>query len=137
MTEGLALVEKFYGSFKKADWKALSATFAANCVTVTPGGPVNVEQHEQMIRSFKIALPDAQMEITNKVESGEWIAIEGRFKGKHEKDLVGPAGTIPAKGKNLDLPYADFFRVRDGKIVEHRVYWDQASMLAQLGAMPG
>jgi len=137
MPDGMSVIEGFYAAFKKSDWKALSASFAPDCVTVTPGGPVNVEQHEQMIKSFKTALPDAHMVVRNTVHAGEWIAVEGHFKGKHEKDLVGPAGTIPPKGKTIDLPYADFFRIRGGKIVEHRVYWDQMAMLQQLGAMPG
>jgi ketosteroid isomerase-like protein len=34
------------------------------------------------------------------------------------------------------MPFADYFRVRDGKIVEHEVIWDQMGMLAQLGALP-
>lgn len=32
---------------------------------------------------------------------------------------------------------ADYFRVADGRIVEHEVIWDQLGLLAQLGALPG
>jgi ketosteroid isomerase-like protein len=34
------------------------------------------------------------------------------------------------------LPFADYFRVEGGQIVAHRAYWDQATMMAQLGAGP-
>ena len=61
----------------------------------------------------------------------DWLAVEGHFRGRHEKDLVGPQGTIAAQGKDLNMPYADFFRIRNGKIIEHNVYWDQVGMLAQ------
>lgn len=70
------------------------------------------------------------------IESDDSVAVEGRFVGRHSADLVTPQGTIPASGANLDMPFADFFRVKDGRIVEHRVYWDQMGMIAQLGAGP-
>jgi ketosteroid isomerase-like protein len=34
------------------------------------------------------------------------------------------------------LPFADVFRVADGRITEHRVYYDTLGLLAQLGLMP-
>jgi ketosteroid isomerase-like protein len=136
MGQELGFVEKFYGSFQKADWQAVRDLFAPDCITVTPSGAMTVEQHEQFGRAFKAAFPAARMEIKHAIESNEWIAIEGHFVGRHENDLVGPGGTIKAQGKDMKLPYADFFRIKGGKIVEHRVYWDQMGMLAQLGALP-
>jgi ketosteroid isomerase-like protein len=34
------------------------------------------------------------------------------------------------------LPFTDVFRIVDGRIAEHRVYYDSASMLGQLGLLP-
>jgi hypothetical protein len=34
------------------------------------------------------------------------------------------------------VPFADFFRLGEDTFVEHRVYWDQAAMLAQLSPAP-
>jgi steroid delta-isomerase-like uncharacterized protein len=137
MSQAKAVVERFYGAIPGADYKTLKDCFAPDCMTVTPNGAVNNDQHEQMLQMFKAALPDAHMKVAHLVEAGEWVIVEGHFCGTHEKDLVTPEGAIPAKGKKLELPYADFFRIRDGKIQEHRVYWDQMTMLAQLGAVPG
>ncbi|MEV0685208.1 hypothetical protein AB0I35_15210 [Nocardia sp. NPDC050378] len=33
-------------------------------------------------------------------------------------------------------PLTDTFTLRDGKVPEHRVYWDNVSFLTQLGLMP-
>ena len=44
---------------------------------------------------------------------------------------------IPASGRSFSLPFVDLFQARDGKIVAHRIYWDNATLMAQLGAMPG
>jgi hypothetical protein len=35
------------------------------------------------------------------------------------------------------LPFADSFRFVEGRIAEHRVYYDAAGMLAQFGLLPG
>jgi predicted ester cyclase len=76
------------------------------------------------------------MEIVSVVEAGDAVAIEARFKGTHRGALVTPQGEIPASGNALDVPFADFFRLGDDKFVEHRVYWDQAAMMAQLSPAP-
>jgi len=39
-------------------------------------------------------------------------------------------------GNSLDLPFADYFRVEAGQIVEHEVVWDSMAMMGQLGALP-
>jgi predicted ester cyclase len=36
----------------------------------------------------------------------------------------------------LDLPFAECFRVSDGKIAEHNSMFDQMKLLGQLGALP-
>lgn len=62
--------------------------------------------------------------------------VSGRFKGTHTGDLVGPAGTIPASGRSLDLPFTDYFRVTDGRIVAQENLFDQMTLLGQIGALP-
>ena len=136
MGQTLETAKQFYTLFAAGDFAGLNACFDRDCKTVTPSGTMNVEEHEQFGRAFKSALADARMEIVKTVESGEEVFVEGRFRGTHTADLVSPQGTIPASGKKLDLPYADYFRVKNGKIVEHHVFWDQVGMMAQLGAGP-
>ncbi|MGH9279650.1 MAG: ester cyclase [Acidimicrobiales bacterium] len=130
------VAEQFYDRFGAGDLKGLSDLFADDCVTVTPGGTFSVAEHEEFGRSFKNALPDARMEVVRAVEAGDEVYLTGRFKGTHQGDLVSPQGTIPASGNSLDMPFADYFKVSGGRIVEHEVIWDQMTMLGQLGALP-
>jgi predicted ester cyclase len=76
------------------------------------------------------------MEVVSVVEGGDAVAIEARFKGTHRGALATPQGEIPASGNAIDVPFADFFQLADDKFVEHRVYWDQATMMAQLSPPP-
>ena len=48
-----------------------------------------------------------------------------------------PDGTsIPATGKSFEVSGVESARVRDGKIVEHNMYWDTLDMMGQLGLLP-
>jgi steroid delta-isomerase-like uncharacterized protein len=134
MGQARQAAERYYGLFAAGDWSAATELFAPDCATVTPAGAMDPAQHEAFGRAFKAALPDAHMELVRAVEAGDEVFIEGRFAGTHTGDLVTPQGTLPASGNRLDMPYADYFRVEGGKVVEHRVFWDQATMMAQLGA---
>lgn len=136
MSEAREAIDRFYRSAGDGDLKAVTACFADGCVTVTPGASFDPPAHEAFLGAFKSAMPDAHMEVVRAVESGDEVFVSGRFKGTHENDMVTPQGTIPASGGQLDLPYADYFRVQDGKIVEHEVVWDSMTMMAQLGAAP-
>ncbi len=135
MGEALDMAKRFYAAFEAGDFEGGSALFAPDCTNVTPAGSMAVDEHEQFGRAFKDGLPNARMVIEDAVEAGDAVAIRGRFRGTHTGDLVSPEGSIPASGRELDMPFADFLRVRDGRIVEHHVYWDQMGMLAQLGAL--
>ena len=137
MGEARKAAERFYELFEAGDMDGASALFANSCVTITPSGPLKKDEHTAIGEAFKKGLPDARMEIVRAVESGNEIFVSGRFKGTHSGDLVSSQGTVPASGNALDMPFVDYWKVADGKVVEHEATWDQLGMMAQLGAMPG
>lgn len=49
--------------------------------------------------------------------------------------LVGPGQTIPATGRSFSFPFVDFMQAADGKITNHRIYWDMLGFMAQLGVV--
>jgi ketosteroid isomerase-like protein len=42
---------------------------------------------------------------------------------------------VDPTGASVDLRFADFSRVQDGKIVSYHTYYDQLGLLTQLGLM--
>jgi ketosteroid isomerase-like protein len=57
-------------------------------------------------------------------------------RGTHTGPLVGPADAIPATGPSFSYPFCDVLQARDGTFIAHRIYWDNATFLGQLGLMP-
>ena len=50
--------------------------------------------------------------------------------------MAGPTGEIPATNQRLVGRGAQAVDVRDGRISEVRLYFDQVQVLTQLGLMP-
>jgi ketosteroid isomerase-like protein len=86
---------------------------------------------------LKEVVPDARAVVERAFEVDDVVIIEGRFTGTSASpgSSVGlGAGRQPVSGE-VDLAFADFARVRSGQIVEYRTYYDQFSLLTQLGQL--
>ena len=59
--------------------------------------------------------------------------IEFTFHGRHTGDLMG----IPATGRTVEIAMLGVYEVRDGLIRRCRLYYDMATLLRQLGQLPG
>jgi predicted ester cyclase len=77
-------------------------------------------------------MSDPRHAIVRSFEAGDTVVVEGVFSGRHTGPMVTPEGTIPPSGNAVSFSYADFLQVRDGKCVSHRIYWDNAGLMAQL-----
>jgi hypothetical protein len=67
---------------------------------------------------------------------GDVVAIELSIQGTFLGPFETPAGVIQPTGAKLDIPTADFWYVRDGKIQEFNCHIGITTMFAQLGVLP-
>jgi steroid delta-isomerase-like uncharacterized protein len=137
MGKAIDVVHKFYEAFGRGDWDATDEVFADDFRFVMPPGKMTKAEHNMMGLAFSAAVPDAHFAVDHVLDGGDEVFVEGRFLGTHTGDMVTPQGTLPASGNKIELRFADYFRVSGGTISDHRTYWDQADMLAQLTAAPG
>jgi steroid delta-isomerase-like uncharacterized protein len=83
-------------------------------------------------QSFFDAFPDLKAVIVSTIVSGDRAASEWRLTGTQTGDLAG----IPAANKQMDLFGASIYEFEGGKIKRKVDYWDFATALRQLGALP-
>lgn len=81
-------------------------------------------------------LPDIHRELHRVNILGDVVAIELSIRGTFRGPFETPAGVIQPTGAQLDIPTADFWYVRAGKIQEFNCYVGVNIMLAQLGVQP-
>ena len=136
MSQAKDTVYRFFEYFADDKMTDASELFDDACGTIMPGGRLDKSQHEGVARAFKAGLPDSRMEVDHLVESGDEVVVLGHFRGTHTGDLQSANGTLPASGNELNLRFMDYFRVENGKIVDHQTIFDQMEMLGQLGALP-
>jgi ketosteroid isomerase-like protein len=94
-----------------------------------------LDPFREYLGTFKRAMPDARAIVEKAVESGDTVAVEGRFTGTHTGPLATDDGDVQPTGAAVDLRFADVSQVRDGKIVAYHTYYDQLGLLTQLGLM--
>ena len=55
------------------------------------------------------------------------LFVHGRFRGRHVRDLLG----FPGTGRDVELPYAAFYRFdAQGKLVSERIVMDWSPLLS-------
>ena len=79
--------------------------------------------------------PDTEMTpISRTVGDGQLVdELVFRFTHSIEMDWMLPG--IPPTGKKVAVPLVAVIKFRDGKLAHEHIYWDQASVLVQLGLL--
>jgi steroid delta-isomerase-like uncharacterized protein len=132
------LIERHYNEVNTQNYDDVREVFADDIVTEAPGAePMHgVEAFVAYGQGFHRGFPDGRIHLDRYVESGDVGVVEGRFTGTNTGALDTPGGAVPATGKSLELKFADVFRIRGGRIAEHRIYYDSMALLGQLGLLP-
>ncbi len=80
------------------------------------------------------AFPDAELEVTNMIASGDLVCTELTARGTHLGSLIGPTGqTIEASGNRVEMRCIEVQQYGGAQIVRARFYYDALSLLRQLG----
>jgi steroid delta-isomerase-like uncharacterized protein len=82
--------------------------------------------YEQLLR----ALPDLQIEVRQEHSSPAGVVLECVIRGTHG----GPWRGLPATGRRLEFPLCGVYTFGpDGKLAGEKIYYDRATVLAQIG----
>lgn len=133
-----ALAREFFATIDRHDLDAVAGRLAADCEFAAPGfAGTGAETVIGFMAPFLAGFPDISHQVVNTLEVGDAVAIELQITGTHTEPLMGPGGALPPTGQSMDLRAANVWHVADGKIASYHVYFDTATLIAQLGVTPG
>ena len=84
-----------------------------------------------MVAALMHSTPNFVLTERAHVEQGDRQVVEWNWSGTIENDL----GDLPGRGQSVNLDGISSVLVRDGMIVQERVYWDTATLLAGAGLL--
>ena len=89
-----------------------------------------------LVVSVATYFPDIHRELHRVNVLGDMVAVELSIQGTFLGPLETPAGIVQPTGAKIDVPTADFWYLRDGKIERFDCYVMSSTMFAQMGVMP-
>ncbi len=137
------LVKKFIevgeSSIAIRDWETYGSVFAEDLrmeTSMIPGVITGRDARIQLVQGIVNTFPDGVVKVQRSFGRGDWACVEVLFTGTHTGPMPGPDGTeIPPTGKSVKWPYCMVMKFQDGLVSELYEYYDQMSLMTQLGLM--
>ena len=107
-----------------------------NHIPVLTGGVGRDELREFYSKRFIPQMPpDTEMTPVSRTIGEDQIVDEMIFKFTHTIPMDWMLPGISPTGKHVEVPLVAIVRFRDGKLAHEHIYWDQASVLVQIGLL--
>ena len=105
-------------------------------VPVLTGGSGKAELREFYATHFIPKMPpDMEMVPISRTVGSDQLVDEMVIKFTHSLEMDWMLPGIPPTGRRIEVALVVIVRFRDGKLAHEHIYWDQASVLAQLGLL--
>jgi len=132
------IIRKAHARLQAGDvdgYKALiSPNYVRHCQAMPPDLQEihGTEKFFGFIEEFMKAVPVYTDSLSNMIAEGDKVAYISTLKGT----MTGPMGGFPATGKSFTLENIIIQRLKDGRVVETWISWDNVAFLSQLGLIP-
>lgn len=77
--------------------------------------------------------PDVHRDLKRITVNGDVVSIELAIQGTFEGPLQSPAGTVKPNGAKVDVPTADFWYLRNGKVEKFNCFVGYSKMYSDMG----
>jgi carboxymethylenebutenolidase len=107
-----------------------------NHIPVLTGGVGKQQLREFYSKRFIPQMPpDTEMVPLSRTIGHDQLVDEMIFKFTHTIRMDWMLPGVAPTGKRVEVPLVAIVRFRDGKLAHEHIYWDQASVLVQLGLL--
>jgi carboxymethylenebutenolidase len=105
-----------------------------NHIPVLTGGVGKNELREFYSKRFIPQMPpDTEMTPVSRTVGEDQLVDEMVFKFTHTIRMDWMLPGVAPTGKRVEVPLVAIVRFREGKLAHEHIYWDQASVLVQIG----
>jgi len=105
-----------------------------NHIPVLTGGVGRGELREFYSKRFIPQMPpDTEMTPVSRTMGENQLVDEMVFKFTHTIRMDWMLPGVAPTGKHVEIPLVAIVRFREGKLAHEHIYWDQASVLVQIG----
>lgn len=114
----------------KGNFDVVDELFADDFIDHTPfpGVPPTRDGVKMLFGYLRSAFPDLQVRVHEQIAEGEKVVTRKTFEGTHRGEFMGVAST----GRPVAFEVIDILTLRNGRIAEHRVVFDQLAIREQL-----
>jgi carboxymethylenebutenolidase len=114
--------------------RTMTADAYVNHIPVLTGGVGHEELREFYSKRFIPQMPpDTQVTPISRTVGADQVVDEMVFKFTHTSEMDWMLPGVAPTGKRIEVPLIVVVHFKDGKLAHEHIYWDQASVLAQLG----
>jgi carboxymethylenebutenolidase len=107
-----------------------------NHTPVLTGGVGREQLHEFYSQHFIPKMPpDTQFELISRTIGVDRLVDEMIFRFTHTVEMDWMLPGVAPTGKRVECPLVVIVQFREGKLAHEHIYWDQASVLVQLGLL--
>jgi steroid delta-isomerase-like uncharacterized protein len=112
------------------DWFVMYDPAAPEKGVAGPKGEVHGREGlQQFLEGVTTGYPDFEVEVLDLLVDEAGAMYEVRLTGTHEGTLNG----LPPTGRRMDVRGVSKLAFEDGRVTEHRVYFDTREVMEQLG----
>ena len=135
MTDTRTVIDGLTAALNSHEPEAIRRGYSDEVVVTSPDGTfAGAADATAYLGDLLRAFPDLHLHVWSKVTCGDLVVDEWTMTGTNTGPFrVGDGRTLPATGRPVTLRGCDVAAIEDGRVISHRMYFDQADFLAQLG----
>lgn len=130
------LLDEYMAIWNERDYSKIPDVISESFVRRSPVAGESVTGHdglEEFLRSLEASFSDFQVSHEEELIGEDIMMFESTFTGTHD----GEFNDIPPTDERVELANMSILELEDGKIREHRTYYDPQMFAEQLGVTDG
>jgi carboxymethylenebutenolidase len=126
--------------FLTRDTEATLATMVddayVNHIPVMTGGLGKAALRDFYSQHFISSMPpDTTLTLVSRTVGEDQLVDEMVFSFTHTQEMPWMLPGVPPTNRHVEIPLVAIVRFREGKLAHEHIYWDQASVLKQVGLL--